>query len=302
MNTFTPAPIPPVLETSCASLNEAWSRTAPDLFSDPSACTVADTDAALNWDAFLAHSVPIHAESGGSSPSAASAPDFAPLHERGIKLRDLAALWQIEPLRERFMQHGHESEDASALASCDTLLASGGPAGEMLCAAFQAHPQSTGHWSVRALLQNAALLADTNYSFREWLQRECGALGETEFPPRDFRRMVVTTRPTGGLGQVTIENALVEIMGRTFHRVNPAVAAQMLSSWQLGLWMNGQTGLFDLFPYDAAQRKFLAECAQDFGAPPEGALAFSRWWHQQPGCDALPPSLARLVIAKSMTS
>ena len=294
MNTFTPAPIPPAIETSCAPLNEAWSRYAPGLFSDPSAFTIADTDAALNWDAFLGHSVPVRAGAEG----AAAAPDFAPLHERGLKLQDLAALWQIEPLRERFMQHGHDSDNSPALASCDMLLASGGPAGQMLCEAFQAHPQSTDHWSVRALLQNASLLADTNYSFREWLKRECSALGEAEFPPHDFRRMVVTTRPTGGLGQVSVEDALVEIMGRTFHRVNPAVAANMLSDWQLGLWMNGQTGYFDLFPYDALHRKFIADCAGDFGAPPEGALAFIRWWHQQPGCEALPPRLASLVLEK----
>lgn len=297
MNTSTVAEIPLEIQTSCSPLNEAWSRTAPALFSDPAKFTVADTDAALNWEAFLGHSVPARADSGAPSSILAS-PDFAPLHELGLKLSDLAALWQIEPLREHFMKKGHEADNAPAAASCDTLLASGGPAGKMLCEVFQSHPQSTNHWSVRALLQNASLLTDTNDSFREWLQRESSTLGETEFPPRDFRRMVVTTRPTGGLGQVTLEAALVEIMGRTFHRVNSVVAAHMLSDWQLGLWMNGKTGTFDLFPYDTPYLKFLANCAGSSGAPPEGELAFVRWWHQQPGCEFLPPRLASLVIER----
>ncbi len=281
--------IPPTIDTACSPLNAAWERYAVDLMSGCGLC-VADTDRALNWDAFLGRSISFTRLPGDVRNSGA-APDFTPLLDRGLRLRDLAELWKIQPLRDHFMHRDEPSEPAAA--SCSMLLRSGGPAGEMLCDAFQSLPKSSSHWSVRALLQNSAALEEYNYSFRAWLRHEISAMGETEFPPKDFRKMVLTTNPSG-VAQYTLEEAIRMLMGRVFHRANPVIAAHILCDWQLGLWYEGKTEVFDLFPIDTHHASFVSACS---AALPEGEAAFAQWWHAQPGCADLPPRLASACMS-----
>ena len=281
--------IPETIHTTCAPLNEAWERYAGDLVGQCGLC-VQDDDKALNWDAFLSRSVPLVRQPGYVGyPS--DVPDLAPLRERGITLRDLADLWQIDALRDH-LTHRDENSGEPAAAHCSLLLASGGPAGQMLCQAFRALPKSSSHWSVRALLQNAASLAETDYSFRKWIEREVRMLGDDEFPPRDFRRTVVVTEPNG-VAQRSLEDALVGVMGRVFHRASPPVAAHMLCDWQLGLWRDEQTDVFDLYPFDSHHRHFVNACSDI----PTGAVEFVGWWHAQPGCAQMPPRLASACMA-----
>jgi hypothetical protein len=283
--------VPDTIETTCGPLNDAWRRFALELIRTHS-IDIADSEDALNWDAFIGRSVDFEALSGVSGRPT-SAPDFAPLRERGISLEDLADLWSLKPLRDHLL-HNHEDPQTPASASCKLLLQRAGPAGQHLCDAFREIPDSSSHWSVRALLQNSAGLADCGFSFRRWLERESMALGEAEFPPRDFRRTVVMT-DHNGLAQRSLEHALVAIMGRTFHRTGPDIAAHILSDWQLGLWLEGETGVFDLYPHNIHHRAFAHHCL----VIPHDAVEFVAWWHAQPGCRDLPPRIASACMASA---
>ena len=70
----------------------------------------------------------------------------------------------------------------------DVLCNQGGEVGVSLAEAFEHFPWRKFHWSVRALLQNSAVLKPFGYSFRHWLQQECEKLGVSEFPPPNFRK------------------------------------------------------------------------------------------------------------------
>ena len=72
----------------------------------------------------------------------------------------------------------------------DVLRHQGGEVGVSLAEAFEHFPWRKFHWSVRALLQNSAVLKPFGYSFRHWLQQECEKLGVSEFPPPNFRKAV----------------------------------------------------------------------------------------------------------------
>jgi hypothetical protein len=104
--------------------------------------------------------------------------------------------------------------------------------------------------------------------------------------------MVVTTQPEG-VGQRTIESALVSIMGRCFHRAGADVAAHILSDWQLGLWLGSRTQVFDLFPHAAHHQAFAIRCPE----MPNDPAGFAAWWHAQPGCADLPPRIASACMA-----
>jgi hypothetical protein len=281
--------VPHTIDTNCKALNEAWARYANEL-AGPNGIALADTEDALNWDAFISRSVefePTACRFGSSSRG----PDFQPLRDRGITLKDLADLWEIEPLRDHLL-HKNEDPRTPAAESCHILLGNGGPAGQLLCAAFEDIPASRSHWSVRALLQNSAALSECNHSFRSWLARESGALGEPEFPPRDFRKMVIMT-DRDGIAQRTLEQALVAVIGRCFHRAGPEIAAHILCDWMLGLWLRGETDVFDLYPHDAHHLKFIRHYPGIPGDPGE----LIAWWHDQPDCADLPPRIASACIA-----
>src|SRR3970282_413683 len=78
----------------------------------------------------------------------------------------------------------------SSAATLDELRSSGGRVGESLADAFQWIPWRKFHWAVRALLENSAVLATRDFSFRRWLQAACVVAGVASFPPSDFKQVV----------------------------------------------------------------------------------------------------------------
>jgi hypothetical protein len=125
------------------------------------------------------------AEFVGIDPLTKPAAGFIPLRERGIGIKELAELWQIPKIQQHLL---HEAAGTPFSNTLRVLRTCDGKLGQSLADAFDAFPFRKGHWTVRAYLQNSAVLARINYSFRDWLQCQCAELGETEFPPPDFRK------------------------------------------------------------------------------------------------------------------
>src|SRR5207244_3970214 len=96
------------------------------------------------------------------------------------------------------------------------------------------------------LLKNSAALQPFGYSFRNWLEAECRNLHEVTFPPPDFRTPVIVKN-----AGMTLEYALRERLQQTFTWVGPAIAPYMLCDWQLYLWNEERTRLFDNFKLDS---------------------------------------------------
>lgn len=228
-----PTPIlPSEIKTGCPELDLVWEKFSGAILDRPGVL-IPDTDHDLTWHAFLGHSIDMQgfraAEFAGVDTLTRHAPKFTPLTQRGIGVPELAGLWEISAIKEHLL---HGVKGVPFIATLDALRNAGGSVGESLADAFQWFPWRKFHWSVRALLQNSAVLASHDCSFRRWLQHECAQIGVIEFPPPVFRWEV-------GLSgdKVTLERAIRDRLQRTFYMVGPALAAYMISDWQLGSGM-----------------------------------------------------------------
>ena len=278
---------PAEINTGCGPLDALWSRYAAAILDRPG-ILILDTEEDLNWHAFLGHSLDMQgfraAEFVGVDPLTRQASGFVALRERGIGVRELADLWAVAPIQSHLFTGVRGTPLTTSL---EVLRAHGGEKGVSLAEAFAAFPWRKFHWSVRALLQNSAVLADHGYSFREWLRHECGSLGVTEFPPADFRVPVPTTRADRSL-----ERALRERLEQTFYMVGPALSAYMICDWQLSLWHTGATDVFAAFKLDSFHTTFVEKYGA--GGVPTDEDGFADWWFaRQPD---LPPRLANECI------
>ena len=283
VSTETPSAIPAEISTGCLELDLAWQRFA--TFVLDSHILIPDTDDDLNWHAFLGHSLDMQgfraAEFVGVDPLTRNAPGFVPLKERGIGIRELAQLWNIGPIRD------HLTTGTKGLpldSTLQILRVHGGEVGRSLADAFDAFPFRKGHWTVRAYFQNSAVLADHGYSFRNWLKAHCAELGETEFPPRDFRRRL----PNG----LTLESTLRQRLISTFYQVGDAISPYMICDWQLWLWREGKTEVFANFKLDSFHEQFVGRFGN--GIVPAAEAGFADWWLSL--YPTLPPRLANECI------
>ncbi len=177
--------------------------------------------------------------------------------------------------------------EVKALSMPVTTTTHGGPIGSSLAEAFRHFPRRKFHWSVRALLQNSAVLKPYDFSFRGWLVHECDRLGIETFPPQNFRQVVRLE----GAG-MSLERALRTRLQRTFYMVGPAMSAYMLCDWQLRLWKEGRTAVFANFKLDSFHEAFVKKFGG--GIIPADEAGFTRWWlNLYPD---LPPRLANECI------
>ena len=280
------ADIPRSISTACQELDNLWELYADKIIDRPG-IAIPDTDEDLTWHAFLGHSIDMQgfraAEFAGVDPLTRRAPGFMTLRERGLGVKALASLWEIPEIRKHLLA----VKNVPLSASLDVLRSNGGAPGASLADAFDRFPYRKGHWTVRALLQNSAVLSGCGFSFREWLRRECADLGEREFPPPDFRRVVSTPR-----GPVTLESALRQRLEKTFYQVGPALAPYMICDWQLWLWSRGLTAVFANFKWDSFQDQFVRRYGR--GAIPTDEPGFASWWLAL--YPTLPPRLANECI------
>jgi hypothetical protein len=281
--------LPETIRTGCAQLDLVWTRFADEVL-ERSQILIPDTDDGLNWHAFLGHSIDMQgfraAEFAGVDPLTKRAPNFVPLKERGLGVPELAALWRIWPIQQHLLTGVKTLPGRSPVPMEETyevLEREGGSDGASLADAFKWFPWRKGHWSVRALLQNSAIIAKSGGSFRVWLQNECRLLGESRFPPPDFRKSA---------GSVTLERLLRARLEKTLYQVGPALAAYMLCDWQLWLWKHGKTAVFANFKLDSFHEQFVERYGG--GRIPMDEDGFASWWmamHPQ-----VPPRLINECI------
>jgi len=169
----------------------------------------------------------------------------------------------------------------------DVLGALGGNIGQSLAEAFVAFPWLKRHKFIRALLENSSKLRPYGYSFRNWLISECGNLGIYVFPPSNFRQVVLL-----GDRELPLERALRARLQQTFYLVGPTMAPYILCDWQLWLWNEGRTCLFESFKLDAFHQQFVARYGK--GVIPPDEDGFAKWWHAH--CPDIPPRLANECI------
>jgi len=279
--------VPNSISTGCPELDLSWDAYA-TMILGRSQILIPDTDEDLTWHAFLGHSIDMQgfraAEFAGVDPLTRKAPGFVPLKARGIGVPELAALWEIPPIQQHLMT---VTAGVPLQASLDVVNRFGGSTGTSLIEAFTHFPWRKFHWSVRALLQNSAVLKPFDFSFRRWLQEECQRLGAASFPPGDFRQVVVLNG-----ARVPIERALRMQLERTFYMVGPAMSAYMICDWQLWLWREGRTAVFANFKLDSFHEEFARTFSR--GAFPADEAGFARWWLGL--FPELPPRLANECI------
>jgi len=279
--------LPSTISTGCPELDLAW-QTYASMILNRSQILIPDTDDDLTWHAFLGHSIDMQgfraAEFAGVDPLTRDSSDFVPLKTRGIGVPELAALWEVPAIRQHLLRH---NKDIPLAETLDELRTHGGEIGASLADAFDHFPWRKFHWSVRALLQNSAVLKPFDFSFRRWLQHECEQLGLQEFPPTNFRR-AVTFEGT----KMALERALRKRLEKTFHMVGPAMSAYMLCDWQLWLWREGLTAVFSNFKLDTFHEAFVKKFGKR--AIPADEEGFAHWWHDL--LPDLPPRLANECI------
>lgn len=285
--------IPLEISTGCRQLDLVWGRYARRILESPGVL-IPDTDEDLTWHAFLGHSIDMQgfraAEFAGIDPLTRQAPRFVSLRARGIGTRELAALWDVEPIQE-YLQHRAKGE--SLQTTLDALREHGGSAGESLAEAFEWFPWRKGNWAVRALLQNSAALASHGYSFRQWLEWACTELGEAEFPPPDFQTLV-SHQPTHT--STLLEEALRQRVQDAFYMVGPALSAYMICDWQLWLWNERRTKVFAMYKQDSFHEEFVKRYGE--GVIPTDRPGFTDWWFSMH--PDLPPRLANECIWMGM--
>ncbi len=279
--------LPPTISTGCPELDLAW-QTYASMILNRSHILIPDTDDDLTWHAFLGHSIDMQgfraAEFAGVDPLTRNAPKFVPLKTRGIGVPELAGLWEVPEIRHHLLG---QIKDVPFAVTLGILRTHGGEIGVSLAEAFEHFPWRKFHWSVRALLQNSAVLKPFEFSFRRWLQHECERLGVQEFPPSNFSR-AVTFEGTS----MALERALRKRLEQTFYMVGPAMSAYMLCDWQLWLWREGLTAVFANFKLDSFHEAFVKKFGK--GVIPATEEEFARWWHHL--LPELPPRLANECI------
>src|SRR5580704_6742473 len=161
--------IPDSISTGSPELDLVWSKFAHQILRSP--ILIPNTEDDLNWHAFLGHSIDMQgfraAEFVGVDPLTKRAPGFIPLKVRGIGVPELAALWEIDALRSFLLS---KTQGEPLQSTLDLLKSKGGTIGRSVAEAFEAFPYRKGHWTVRAYLQNSAVLKKHGYSFRRWLE------------------------------------------------------------------------------------------------------------------------------------
>ncbi len=278
---------PSEIATGCQELDLVWRVHAHKILGRPGVL-IPDTEEDLSWHAFLGHSIDMQgfraAEFAGVDPLTRQAPEFVPLRDRDIGVPELAALWKVPAIQEHLLSGSKGQPFQTTLA---LLRSSGGTTGQALAEAFERFPWRKGHWTVRALLQNSALLEPHGFSFRSWLRHECVELGATGFPPDNFLEIV----EIGGIN-ATVEEALRVGLEKTFHWVGPALAAYMICDWQLWLWSEGLTGVFATYKQDSFHEDFVERYGR--GVIPANQADFTAWWFSM--YQDLPPRLANECI------
>ena len=280
--------IPAKIKTNCQELDDAWAVYS-QVIMHKSKIPIADTDADVNGHAFLGQSVDMQgcraAEFAGVDELSKPENEFKPLNQKGIGVPELGKLWEIEAIRNHLL---YEIAGTSITTTYEVLITEGGEIGHSLAEAFESFPFRKGHKYVRALLQNSAQLKKHGYSFRCWLEHQCRILGVANFPPADFRQRV---RQTGK----TIEDTLCTILEDTFYMVGPEMAPYMLCDWQLWLWKEEKTKVFDTFKLDSFHAQFveLVNAGNDLVIPSD-KQRFTEWWHGH--YPSLPPRLANECI------
>jgi hypothetical protein len=280
--------IPAEIKTGCHELDNAWAAYS-QVIMCKSEILIPDNDDDLNWHAFLGHSIDMQgfraAEFAGVDEVSKPAKEFKPLNKRGIGIAELGKLWEIEGIQNHLL---YKTKGTDITTTYEVLTAEGGEIGHSLAEAFKNFPFRKGHKYVRALLQNSAQLKEHGYSFRCWLEHQCHILGVESFPPADFRQRV---RQTGK----TIEGTLCTILEDTFYMVGPEMAPYMLCDWQLWLWKEEKTKVFDTFKLDSFHAQFveLVNARNGFVIPSD-KQRFTEWWHGH--YPYLPPRLANECI------
>jgi len=261
--------VPETIATGCAELDRAWSKYASAILDRPGVM-IPDTEEDLNCHAFLGHSIDMQgfraAEFVGVDDLTRSAPGFVPLRQRGVGVAELGGLWDIPALRDHLLTGTAGTPVASTL---EVLAREGGQVGAELAEAYQRFPYRKTHGGIRAYLQNSSALEPCGYSFRAWLEAECDELGVPEFPPPDFRA------PVAGSSQ-TIEWSLVRRLEQTFYMVGPTMAPYMICDWQLWLWHQGRTGVFEAFKPDEFHVQFIDRYGSEH--IPVDLGGFVEWW------------------------
>lgn len=277
--------IPETIASGCVELDLAWATYASAILDRPGVM-IPDTEEDLNWHAFLGHSLDMQgwraAEFVGVDALTRKADGFIPLKERGIGVAELGGLWEVAPIRAHLLGG---TTGLPVEATMEVLVREGAETGAGFAEAYRRFPWRKAHAAVRAYLQNSAVLADYNYSFRQWLEAECVEMGVSDFPPVDFRSEV------SGSG-LSIEWELVRRLEQTFYQVGPTLAPYIICDWQLWLWHEGRTGVFEAFKPDLFHVQF-AERYGD-GVIPVGRQEFISWWFElYPG---IPPRLINECI------
>ena len=280
--------IPSQINTGCPELDEAWERYCYTI-TEESDILIPDTEDALNWHAFLGHSIDMQgfraAEFAGVDKLSKPAPGFIPLNQIGIGIPELGSLWDIPAVRNHLL---HNTQGTSTDSTYAVLKAEGGKIGLLLAQAFENFPFRKGHWCIRAFLQNSNVLKKHDYSFRSWLKTQCLSLNASNFPPQDFRQHV-------GITGKTIEESLCKILENTFYKVGPQLAPYMICDWQLWLWKENKTMVFDNFKLDSFHEEFVKKINNRHGfIIPEDKRVFLEWWHSL--YPQLPPRLANECI------
>jgi len=279
--------LPLQISTGCGELDLVWTNYSQMIFGR-SQILIPDTDEDLTWHAFLGHSIDMQgfraAEFAGIDPLTRRSPDFISLKDRRLGVPELAALWNIAPIQHHLLTG---TKGVPLQVSLDKLRSEGGATGNSLAEAFESFPWRRFHWSVRALLQNSAVLTNHAYSFRRFLQDECAQLGVVEFPPADFQQLVELAGVT-----TTVERALRTRLEKSFYMVGPAMSAYMICDWQLWLWREGRTCVFATFKLDSFHEEFVKRYGRD--VVPGDESGFTRWWFSM--YPNLPPRLANECI------
>lgn len=282
--------IPSRIETDCPDLNQAWSTFIDGILNDIG-IFIADTEEALNYHAFLGHSIDMQGFRAGEFAGVEKPKNpysFRSLKERGLGVRELAGLWEIDQIRNHLL---NVQPGTGMDATYDVLARYGGHTGASLVEAFRSFPRRKGHWCVRAYLQNSYRLKDYGYSFRSWLEQQCRELGITSFPPSDFRQSVYY-----GKRKMPLEDALCLLLQRDFYRVGEQMAPYMICDWQLSLWRQGRCSVFSTYKADQFHDDFVRLVNMDHHRTviPATRDGFLAWWYGF--CPDLPPRLANEVI------
>jgi hypothetical protein len=163
--------LPSTISTGCPELDMAW-QTYASMILNRSQILIPDTDDDLTWHAFLGHSIDMQgfraAEFAGVDLLTRNAPKFMPLETRGIGVPELAGLWEVPDIRQHLLW---QTKDVPFAETLGVLRTYGGEIGASLADAFEHFPWRKFHWSVRALLQNSAVLQPFDCQFAEYLYR-----------------------------------------------------------------------------------------------------------------------------------